>query len=378
MPTITETGNPSNSLTTPGWTLADEFLPLVQIIPEKVKDASKNTFEIDGDELSDTLESVTLSEYIDNDKRTFTLQQLITTKKQLKLLFTIKKGSDDSDDEDGIVSVKLSTYDPKIKLTSKDEFKSSYGSEYSLELEMNPDQSTDFFVDFYAKDDVDDEYNEGELSEVHCGRIKIVFNIKTVCSDWPTIPSVIPVEKFIGWGHPGITKNCFDYVIEQLRVTGYKIKTESWRDWSKKELVKSDGIYQLFLEENIAGMTKGIQKKEFDEGVAYLKETLKKGIPIMAGVDDDYHKYNADKTTEHFITIVGMGEDENGKFFLFYDNASSNKIVGTSINNKLYCDCKSYKISGEADRGNTYLFGNENQPPTAKQKYTISQIRETK
>ena len=209
-----------------------------------------------------------------------------------------------------------------------------------------------------------------------CGRVQIVYDY-CICTKWHTISPVIPKNKFIGWGHEDIKMNCFDYVVEQLRVSGHKVKSESWRDWSKKKLVKSSGIYQLFLEENVAGMTKGFQKGEFEKGLNYLKETLLKGIPVMVGVDDDYHKYNTDKTTEHFITVVGMGEDNDGKYFLFYDNATPNKQIGTSVDNKLYCDCKSYKISGKADRNNTYLFGSISQPSTAKQKYIVSQIRET-
>lgn len=193
-----------------------------------------------------------------------------------------------------------------------------------------------------------------------------------------TILPVIPKSKFIGWGYTGIKENCYDYVVEQLRVTGYQLKSESWKDWSKKELTLNEGIYQIYLEEDVARMKKGVQKDQFKKGVKYLKEALKKGIPVMVGVDDGYAKVNADKTTEHFITIVGMSKDNNGKYFLFYDNATHNKDVGTSNKNKLYCNCKLHKISGKADERNVYLFGNEMQNPTEKQMYTISQIRETK
>lgn len=257
MPTITEIGNPSNSLTTPGWTLADEFLPLI-----KFHNPSK--YNVRDEKLTPSGDTIKLSEYLDESKQNLEFLQLTTEKNKISLPFQILKGSDDSDDEDGIVTVKLSVNDPKIKLTSKGKFKSSYGSKYSLELEMNSEKSTEFFIDFYAKDDTDDEYNKGELFDIHCGRIKIVFNIKTICSDWPTIPTVIPVEKFIGWRHQGITKNCYHYCLEQLRVSGHWVKTERWnKKWDgTKEL--NDDIYQIFLEDGVAGMKKGVQKKELN------------------------------------------------------------------------------------------------------------------
>ncbi len=92
----------------------------------------------------------------------------------------------------------------------------------------------------------------------------------------------------------------------------------------------------------------------------------------MVGVDDDYKEINADKTTEHFVTIVGMGEDKKGKYFLFYDNASGYVSAGASLNNKLYCNCEEYKLEGVGDVGNTYLQG------TSKKRYVVTQVRETK
>lgn len=94
----------------------------------------------------------------------------------------------------------------------------------------------------------------------------------------------------------------------------------------------------------------------------------------MIGVDDGYKIYNTDKTTEHFVTIVGMGEDTMGKYFLFYDNALSNLHlnIGTSSHNRLYCDCKQFKLEGVGDLRNGYIQKSD------KKKYTVTQIRETK
>ena len=124
--------------------------------------------------------------------------------------------------------------------------------------------------------------------------------------------------------------------------------------------------------QKIAGMKKGVQKDQFEQGVLYLKKTLKSGIPVMAGVDDDSGVANADMTTEHFITIVGMGEDSVGKYFCFYDNAVVERDIGTSSENKLYCQPSVYSLEGTGDLRNGYI------QDTKKKKYLVTQIRETK
>jgi hypothetical protein len=95
----------------------------------------------------------------------------------------------------------------------------------------------------------------------------------------------------------------------------------------------------------------------------------------MVGVDDGAEVTNDDLTTEHFITIVGMGEDSKGKYFLFYDNAVHHKLrdIGASLENKLYCNHRECKIEGTGDLRNDYI-----QRYTANKKYIVSQIRETK
>ncbi len=92
----------------------------------------------------------------------------------------------------------------------------------------------------------------------------------------------------------------------------------------------------------------------------------------MVGVDDGPELINDDMTTEHFVVIVGMGSDTSGNFFLFYDNAVANNAIGTSTKNKLYCKCNDFKLEGIGDTANSYIQG------SSKQKYTVTQIRETK
>lgn len=69
-------------------------------------------------------------------------------------------------------------------------------------------------------------------------------------------------------------------------------------------------------------------------------------------------------TTDHFVVIVGMGTDEKGNYFHFFDNASS--YFGTSIENKLYCVCKENKLEGKTDDSSNYGSG---------YRYTVTSIR---
>ncbi len=184
------------------------------------------------------------------------------------------------------------------------------------------------------------------------------------CRDWDTIGAVISKDKFIGWGHPGIKQNCFDYCKEQLRVVGRSMKA-SW--WGGSTMSKH--IYQLYLTENVAGMKKGVQPRQFIDGVKYLKTALKDKIPVAAGVEDGAGSPNADKVTDHFVVIVGMGTDDKGKYFHFYDNATSDKDEGTSNQNRLYVNCDDFLIKGTG--ANSYAQGSQ------YKSYTVTQIRET-
>ena len=73
--------------------------------------------------------------------------------------------------------------------------------------------------------------------------------------------------------------------------------------------------------------------------------------------------------TDHFVVIVGMGSDDTGEYFQFYDNATSDKEEGTSKQNRLYCNSDDFMIKGTGD--NSYARGSEDKS------YTVAQIRES-
>jgi hypothetical protein len=197
---------------------------------------------------------------------------------------------------------------------------------------------------------------------------KLLYGISWIdlCADWESVAPVISKDKFIGWGHPGVKENCFDYCRAQLQKVGKDMKS-TW--WGTKDKMNPN-IYQIYLTEDVAGMGKGNQVRQFTFGVMYLKKALKEKTPVVAGVDDGEGSPNSDKVTDHFVVIVGMGTDLKGKYFSFYDNATGDKNGGTSVENKLYIYCDDFMLKGTAN--NEYARG------TQYKSYIVTQIRESK
>lgn len=169
---------------------------------------------------------------------------------------------------------------------------------------------------------------------------------------WTTIQNVLTKAQFIGWGYPGVKRNCMDYCKAQIGIKGYQISNYS----------ATGQTIQMYTAEN------GVNKSKVIDGLSYLKYALSKGIPVIVGVDDaPGNPGNADQTTDHFIVIVGMGTDSKGNYFSFFDNASGDANLGASPNNKLYYDFVTGLIQGTSDT-----------PYASGLTYTLTQIRKSK
>lgn len=77
-----------------------------------------------------------------------------------------------------------------------------------------------------------------------------------------------------------------------------------------------------------------------------------------------------DGTTDHFVVIVGMGHDDNGNYFSFYDNASGYSEQGTNPENKLYYNEETQQVTGKSQ---TDYAGN-----ASRHDYILSQVRRTR
>ena len=98
----------------------------------------------------------------------------------------------------------------------------------------------------------------------------------------------------------------------------------------------------------------------------YIDEQLNKGKPILVGVDHTNFNpgYNNDKTTDHFLVIVGKSCEKGKEFYLFYEVGTSYKNKGVSDENKLFVK------EDNTLRGSTAY--------SSIKKYTVTQIRENK
>lgn len=94
-------------------------------------------------------------------------------------------------------------------------------------------------------------------------------------------------------------------------------------------------------------------KFDFSLGVKTINQNLENGRPVMVGVDYKFSKLNnANASTDHFVVIVGRGNDQFGNYFIYIDN------VGGFIPRKFY-----------------YINGSLHDANSAIQPYTVSEVR---
>ena len=179
MPTITEVGNSSNSLTIPPIEL-DEFLPVIRLIKNESEENKKVKIE-------QIEEQVTLSKYIDRKKRDFKIQQITTNENNIKISFKVGDGNKTGnigsyfEDDDGYIEAKLSVNDDKIKIISDSIFLKKYNDIFQLEIEFEKEYESEFYIEFYANDD-DEGYNKGKYENVFCGKVKIIKTKLCLCN----------------------------------------------------------------------------------------------------------------------------------------------------------------------------------------------------
>lgn len=128
------------------------------------------------------------------------------------------------------------------------------------------------------------------------------------------------------------------------------------------------------------------------KGINTIVKNLKEGKAVMAGVMYDARKDtgNPNEATNHYITIVGMGTDKQGAYFLIMiimlENDIKSKLekVFVLILNKFRLSQAkdgTYYFSDGADgnipynQNKTVEMGNKNKQPT---RYILTQVRDNK
>ncbi|NDV16535.1 hypothetical protein GO009_10905 [Muricauda sp. TY007] len=107
-----------------------------------------------------------------------------------------------------------------------------------------------------------------------------------------------------------------------------------------------------------------LETKKAKEGIEYLDKQLDIGNPILVGIDHTIGLKRNEKTTDHFVVIVGRGCNKGKVFYTFYEVGTRHKHKGTSNLNK-------FKLN----KDNT-LKGSPIYSPNKK--YTVSQVRKNK
>lgn len=163
---------------------------------------------------------------------------------------------------------------------------------------------------------------------------------------WPNISNVLSPSQFVGYDY----RNCLDLTKDQIAKAGL-------RDLGYGSAFK---VYDAN-----GGPYPSIAKS----GINYIITKLQAGKPVIVGVDNrpgTPSSKNADGKTDHFITIVGTGQDSQGKYLTFYDNATNLTSKGCSSNNKLYYNENTGIITG---------FSAANGAPPTYYDYIVTQIR---
>jgi len=162
---------------------------------------------------------------------------------------------------------------------------------------------------------------------------------------WPTISNVLSSSQFVGYDY----RNCIQLAIAQILKAGL-------RDLGYGSAFK---VYDAN-----GGSYPNIAKS----GINYIITKLQAGKPVIVGVDNRHgtpSSSNADGKTDHFVTVVGSGQDSKGKYLTFYDNATNLESKGTSSLNKLYYDDATGIITGKSAVPYANAYGD----------YIVTQIR---
>lgn len=106
------------------------------------------------------------------------------------------------------------------------------------------------------------------------------------------------------------------------------------------------------------------------KAIKYIDQELEKGNPILVGMRHSFFKYieekkdeyihshdewNYDKSTDHFIVIIGRGYFEEKRYFLFYEVGTSYRDKGTHDKNRLFIN-DDFSITGNPQHNTSRIY----------------------
>lgn len=138
--------------------------------------------------------------------------------------------------------------------------------------------------------------------------------------NYPDIPDVLSSDKFEGYRESD-PRGCFNRCKDMLAKAGYKLV--------------EDTSYEILMANSDSAGNATTAASSFEEGLDYIDDQLKQGIPVVVGVSYDKGKSVGDDwkddAADHFVIIVGGGRTSG---YHYFDPATGNPGRGTSTDNK--------------------------------------------
>lgn len=209
------------------------------------------------------------------------------------------------------------------------------------------------------------------------------------------ISNVLSGKKWISYGS-NITvtskRSIFGYELSRsTEIRSSRNGTYECADYSRLQVKQGGGDYTAVGAKNRVDMylnSRTTDKSRYDlqKGVDTIIENLKEGKAVMAGVMHSpnvttQEEDHANKSSNHYVTIVGMGTDDEGAYFSYYDNftGGEGEEVGTDV------ELNKFRLNKSSD--GTYYFSdgkdgnipyNGNNPATNGRptRYVLTEIRD--
>lgn len=265
----------------------------------------------------------------------------------IDITFVVKKGNKNANDKEGYIEVSANPPYLGIEILSEKKTLKSYNEELKLKIRVKTDEKGDsipwpfeiYQLDFHSIDNVGKPWYdlEGHVpGSFHCGQFNIISR-NCICEDWPEYSSVISLDKFVDYSETG---DCFQACLKQIKAVSCKLVNPDFLP------ATNTSLYQIFVDKNsdkVNDLGEGY-KQRFIQALDMVKKSLKNNLPIIAGLDyQDGDTGNSDKTTDHWVVIVGMGKDLMGHYLLYFENWRGYRY-GNSKTQKVYCNCWDYTL----------------------------------
>ena len=239
-----------------------------------------------------------------------------------------------------------------------------YGEVAKLEKEWNQfwwevEQDWNDFWSFSSTEPVISKTNNRELDKKVIENTNVT-NTLPAKSDQPAdakttgtsaVKTISVADKVKFYGYRKSDKvGCFRRSVEMINSAGYKTVPPDNSRVIQMTKANKDGVLEV--------------QKDVKKGLEMIDKHLEESKPIIVGTDwKAGDTGNHDKTTDHWIVIVGKGEDKNGVYYNYFDPQTSQNAVGTNSGNKLYIQ-KDGTLKGDYRTGTDY-----------ERTYTVTMVR---